>query len=230
MERETLSPGKVPRTRVYDVLVPVTPRSEPLAEATVASLLKNLARPEALWIVTAPGPGANGPDGLETGPRPADIQAVWKMALGHLAARPERDLLVVSPGVLAAPLLDLRLQWSAYAADRVASVSPLCDLDPITSRKGARLGRIGRRTKRRCEGAKTRLQETPGDHGLAGGHRRSAAGHCGVLGAALPGQGMEEAAGQVSHEVWLPWKLALASSLRGTAKGPKDRPQTGAGT
>ena len=25
----------------------------------------------------------------------------------------------------------------------------------------------------------------------------------------FPGQGMEEAAGQVSHEVWLPWKMAL---------------------
>ena len=50
-----------------------------------------------------------------------------------LSAAPGRDLLVVSPGILAVPLFDLRLSWSAYSAPEVAAVSPLCDLDPLGS-------------------------------------------------------------------------------------------------
>ena len=110
---------ELPAVRAFDVIVLVSRGSE-LAEATLDSLRQHLGRPEALRVVEA-----------EEGP--GDAQGTWKVVLEHLGQHPERDLLVVAPGVLAVPLLDLRLRWSAYAADGIAAVSPLCDVDPVTS-------------------------------------------------------------------------------------------------
>ncbi|HEX3556652.1 MAG TPA: hypothetical protein VIA62_25805 [Thermoanaerobaculia bacterium] len=106
-----------------EVIVPVV-RWNGLADATLRSLREHLGRPEALRVVAAAGPGEESA---------GDVASAWDLVLDELGEHPERDLLVVLPGVLAAPLLDLRLQWSAYAADEVALVSPLCDLDPATS-------------------------------------------------------------------------------------------------
>jgi glycosyltransferase involved in cell wall biosynthesis len=103
----------------FDVILPFLRWSE-RAEATRRSLQEQLGRPEALQVVEAHGDGEEG-------------MAAWRVALDHLLRNPGRDLLVVAPGVLAPPLLDLRLRWSAYAEERVAVVSPLCDLDPVTS-------------------------------------------------------------------------------------------------
>lgn len=102
--------------RELSVIVPVSRGGEPV-EATLSSLREQLGRPEAIQV-------------LETGGDPA---AGWGAALEELRRHPERDALVVMPGILASPLLDLRLQWSAVSADRLALVSPLCDLDPLTS-------------------------------------------------------------------------------------------------
>lgn len=106
------SPGR----KSYEVLVPACRGSE-LAELTLHSLREQLARPEAVRVLEVPA------DGLDS----------WEMVLEQLAQNPGRDRLVVAPGILAAPLFDLRLQWSAYAAEGVAMVSPLCDLDPVSS-------------------------------------------------------------------------------------------------
>src|SRR6185295_5255166 len=105
-----------PGPEACEVIVPVCRASE-LTEATLRSLREQLRRPEAIRVLEVPA------DGLDS----------WEVVFEHLARHADRDLLVVEPGILAAPLLDLRLQWSAYAADGVAMVSPLCDLDPVSS-------------------------------------------------------------------------------------------------
>jgi glycosyltransferase involved in cell wall biosynthesis len=43
------------------------------------------------------------------------------------------DLICLKPGILVPPFFDIRLQWSAYASPYVGAVSPLCDVDPLTS-------------------------------------------------------------------------------------------------
>ncbi|MBW8874373.1 MAG: hypothetical protein JF614_05375 [Acidobacteria bacterium] len=131
--------------RRLDVIVPVV-RWSGLADATLRSLREHLGRPEALRVVGAAPPpaGAVGPAAESAGDIAdvggvgdvgdvGDVAGAWNLVLDDLGEHPERDLLVVLPGILAAPLLDLRLQWSAYTADEVALVSPLCDLDPATS-------------------------------------------------------------------------------------------------
>lgn len=112
----------------FDVIMPFLRWSE-RAAATLASLREQLGRPEAFQAVAAPAVS-------ETPAAPDDVEeaaVLWQVALDHLIRNPGRDLLVVAPGILAAPLLDLRLRWSAYAEEGVAVVSPLCDLDPVTS-------------------------------------------------------------------------------------------------
>src|SRR5215216_2720887 len=120
----------------YDVVLPVV-RWTGQAEATLRSLQEHLGRPEALQVVESAGAreqaAAGGVLPAEEERELTDVEGAWELALEYLCQHPERDLLVVVPGILAAPLLDLRLQWSAYAADEAALVSPLCDLDPVTS-------------------------------------------------------------------------------------------------
>ena len=109
-----------------EVLLPVV-RWSAAAEATLDSLRRQLGNPEALRVLEAAGARERHEE--DSG----DVESAWELALDHLLQNPGRDVLVVLPGILAASLLDLRLLWSADAADGVALVSPLCDLDPVTS-------------------------------------------------------------------------------------------------
>jgi len=122
----------------YDIVVPVSGRHE-MSVLTVASLVEGVRDPSRLVLVG----------------RASDLRAVRKAVPGFtgsilerprtlpvgqvlsdlLAAGQENDLLIVVPGVQAVPLLDLRLQWGAYSGVRVAAISPLCDVDPLTAVK-----------------------------------------------------------------------------------------------
>lgn len=111
-ERERLAISAAERSASsWVVVVPVGDERE-LAQRTVDALAASLADPDRVRTI----------DG-----------SAWDAVQQALEEDPERDVLVVAPGIVPPPMLDLRLRWSVESAPGTAAVSPLCDVDPVTS-------------------------------------------------------------------------------------------------
>lgn len=128
--------------RSYRIVLPLGAALDP-ALATIDSVLRHAASPQALVLLgdrlavdaaSARRPGLRGE--VVTREAPLAPDAVLSSAIEAL---PDEDLLVISPGMLAVPLFDLRLAWSAEAAPELAALSPLSDSTPVL--KGVRRDR-----------------------------------------------------------------------------------------
>jgi len=105
--------------------------------STLARLRCRLGEPDRICIV---GPSSSidavrqfAPDPCLTITLRDGANDAWRSIRHAIEEDHERDVLFVAPGVDPPSLLDLRLHWSAYAHAGVAAVSPLSDLDPVSS-------------------------------------------------------------------------------------------------
>lgn len=120
----------------YTVLLPVRrPFSESVA--TFHSLRRAVADPQQIRLIGTPSDlerfldhlGVEQPGGVVVTKTPT-VDAVLKR---WWQEEDLGDVLYLQPGILAPPLFDIRLRWSAYISPHVGAVSPLCDIDPLTS-------------------------------------------------------------------------------------------------
>jgi glycosyltransferase involved in cell wall biosynthesis len=79
---------------------------------------------------------AETPGNLELLPLNASgIQLEWAFAhaVSHAVSSDSSDVLIMADCISPSPFFDLRMAWTAYRYPRMAAVSPLCPLDPLTS-------------------------------------------------------------------------------------------------
>ena len=128
-------PGVAPEDSGYHIVLPLGASLDRNLE-TLDSLLRHAASPADLRVVgdrLALSAVRERRPQLQAEVVEAETSAALTWLPGLLRSAPDRDILVVSPGILAVPLFDLRLAWSAHSSPEVAAVSPLCDVDPLGS-------------------------------------------------------------------------------------------------
>jgi hypothetical protein len=133
-QRPAASVREPPAERTYWILVPLAgPHS---AASTLRSVLLHAAHPERLWVIGTDSElaaMAPPPEGRQF--RTTRLEGGVSLLEALDRARREEpgdDLLLLAPGMEAAPLFDARLSWSAASQEGVVAVSPLSDVDTLT--------------------------------------------------------------------------------------------------